>query len=128
MLVHLDHASDHTRIAHKTAAPKPITQHYIRAAVRAVFVAAMEETAEIGLDAQRIEVVPARFIKPYLSGVAAGSESRLAEVKRQYTVEGPVPVAHIQVIRIRIQRLIRRFYREKPLRIGHVDGVQHQGI
>src|ERR1700677_348618 len=128
MLVHLDHSSYHAGVAQEMTTPKPITQHDIGAAVGTVFVAAMEKTAEIGLSAKGIEIVSAGFIKPYLNRIAAGSQSRLTEVKRQYTVEAPVPVAHIQIIGIRIQGLPRFFYREKPLCIGHMDGVQYEGI
>jgi hypothetical protein len=64
MLVDQNRATCHSTIGLKMTAPVVIAEHDIRSAVRAPFIGGMEKTAEIRLNAQLVEVVSARLIKP----------------------------------------------------------------
>ena len=64
MLVQLNGAAHHAAIILKMAVPIRVAEHDIRSAVRAMLIGAVEETAKIRLNAQYVEVVPARFIDP----------------------------------------------------------------
>src|ERR1700731_465334 len=109
MPVQLNRSSYHRRIAPEMTAPICIAEHDVRTAVGAVLVGDVKEAAKIRLEAQRIEVISTGFINPYLGWIAAWVQSSAREIGRKDAIKAPVPVAHIPVVRIGVQRLAPRF-------------------
>src|SRR5262252_5452043 len=64
ILVQLNRTAHHPTIFLEMSMPISIRQHDIRSAVRAVLIRAVEEAAQVGLNAQCVEVISAHFIHP----------------------------------------------------------------
>ena len=80
MLVHLHNTAHHAAIILKMGVPIRVGEHDIGSAVRAMLVGGVEETAEIRLNAQGVEVVPAGFVDPdagWISAVSSPAEVTL---------------------------------------------------
>ena len=95
-----------------------------------MFVGAMEEASEIGLDAQRVEVIAAGFVQPHLLGGAVGVEPGGSDLVGDKPVKGPVPVAEVDVVGIRIRGspILAPLDHEEVLRLGDIEGAQNQGV
>src|SRR6266700_413045 len=128
MFVQLNRAPDHRWIAAEMTAPICIAEDDVWTAVGAVLIGGVKETAKVRLETQGVEVVSTGFIDPYLGWVATCVQSRGREVEGENTLEGPVAVAQILVVRIGVQGLASRFNGVEAFCVGHIEGVQNQGI
>ena len=103
-LLSLNNAAHHAAIILKMGVPIRVGEHDIRSAVRAMLIGGVEETAEIRLNAQYVEVVPAHFIEPGAGGIFAGVEPGSVMLISCQTIKAAVAIAQIEIIRIRLVR------------------------
>src|ERR1019366_5073943 len=102
MLVHLNDTAHHATIVLKMAVPVRVGEHDIGSAVRAMLVEAVEEAAEIRLNAQRVEVVSGHFIAPDLGRAFARIQPYRGGVKSCQTVKAARAIAQVQIVGIRL--------------------------
>src|SRR5690349_19589781 len=93
MLVHPDSAAHDATVILKMRVPVIVTEHDVRRAVGAVLILGMEETAQVRLNAQHVEIVPGHCIDPGARWIVAAIQSDLIDVKGRQTVEAPVAIA-----------------------------------
>ena len=104
MLVHFDPSPYHATIPLEVAHPIRIAEHKIGTAVRSVLIRRMEEPAEIRSNPQHVEVVSARLIQPRRRGLATSVQTRTRESVCDDPIKAAVPIAQIEIIRIRVDR------------------------
>src|SRR5579864_3668840 len=101
MLVELNNTTHHAAVILKTVMPKRVGEHDIRSAVRAMLIGAVEEAAQIRLNAQYVEVVPAPFHQPDMGWIVAGVQSCVTDVVSGQTVKAAVAIAQVQIVGVR---------------------------
>src|SRR5262245_59836690 len=102
MLVHLNGSSDNAGITLKTAVPIGVAEHDIRSAVRTVFIGTVEETTDVRLNAQDIEIITAYFIDPEAGWVFAGIQPGLRNVIGCKTIKAAIAIAQIEIVGVRL--------------------------
>ena len=102
MLVQLNDTAHHAAVILKVAVPIRVGEDYVRSAVRAMLIGEVEEAAEIGLNAQCVEVVPGHFVAPNLGWIIAGIQSYRSGTKTCQTVKAAVAIAQIEIVGIRL--------------------------
>ena len=106
VLIDLYGAAHSGAVTVEVTVPEGVAQNDLRHAVLSMFFGSMDEPAKIGLNAERIEVIAAHHVGPDHGWVsAAGIEPDAArDVIRNQRIEAVVPVAQVEVIRIRLRR------------------------
>ena len=128
MFVQLHRTSYNRRIGREMITPVGIAQHDVRTAVGTVLIGLVKEATKVRLDTQRIEIICAGFIEPYLRRVATRGQARRGEIKREHTIKAPIPVADILVIGVRVERLVPLLDGVEAFCIRHIEGVQNQRV
>src|SRR5439155_3514333 len=96
MFVHEHGAAHHAAIILETRVPARVAEHNIGSAVRAMLVGGAEEMAEIWLNAQNVEVVPAHEVDPGAGRIFSCVEARLSDVVGGQTIKAAVAVAKFE--------------------------------
>src|SRR6516225_11907100 len=90
MLVYEHHTAHDATIGLEMAVPITVGQDHIRRAVGTTFIVSVEEAAQIGLNSQYVEVVPARLITPDAGGIRTRVQNRLGNGESCQIVETAV--------------------------------------
>jgi len=129
VLVELNGAAHHGRVALIMVLPIDVAQHDVRSTVRTMLIGAVEEAAEVRLNPQDIEVIAAAFVEPRLRGALAVIEASGRDSKSHDTFEPAGSVAHIEVIGVRLLEVVLAVLdHEKIPGPRKVDRAQHQRI
>src|ERR1700744_1723693 len=83
--------------------PICVAEHDIRRAVRSMLVSRMKETPKIRLQTQRIEIVSARFDRPYRGWLCARVQPGLRNTVGEQFTEAAIMIAQVDVVRIRLR-------------------------
>src|SRR5271170_7945382 len=102
MLVQPDLTAHRAPIVLKMTVPIAVGEHDVRSAVGSVLVGAVKEAAEIRLNAQFVEVVPARFIAPDRGWILARIQRHLRDVISCQAIEAAIAIPQINVVGIRL--------------------------
>src|ERR1700722_15200135 len=112
--------------------PKSVGEHDVRSAVWTVFIRSVEEAAEKWLQAQYVEVVPARENDPDSGWIFASVQPYLSGVIRCQTIKTFVAIPQVEIVGI---GLIRRSLVTmldcvealglRPMRAGKANGRRH---
>src|SRR5262245_20032747 len=100
-----------------------MAEDYIRSAVWAMIIGVVKEPAQIGLDAQRVEVVGTRLQTPDHRGAFAFIQSYLSDSITHQTIKAVVPVAQVNIVGIGLNRgvIAGTLDQIETLRLGHVQ-------
>src|SRR5215467_12728816 len=106
--------------------PICVGEHYIRGAVWALLIGSVEETANIRLSSQYVEVVSAGFVFPDIRWIFARVQPCLRDGPSSYIVEAAIALAKIEIIGIRVGREVAPMLDdEKALCLGHIQRSQN---
>src|SRR5207237_717448 len=86
--------------------PVRMTEHEVWGAVGTMLVYGVEEPAKIRLDAQRVEVIAAHRLGPGAGWIVARVEPHLCERVRREIVEAAVAIAQVDIVGIRLRRIL----------------------
>jgi len=130
VLVEPNDAADDAGIVVETAVPETVAEGDVGSAVGAVFVRAMNEAAQIRLNAERVEVVSADLVEPGGGGVFAGVEAGLPDGVGGKGGKALVAVAKIEVVRVGLNDvgIVAALEGVESARIGHMQRPQHKAI
>jgi len=142
MLVQADDAADDGAIVLKLAMPIRVGEHDIRSAVGATLIGRLNEPAQIRLNAQCVEVIPAHSIEIDAGWILASVEAALQDGVSGQGIEAAIAIAQIEIVGIRLIDVIvvaaldcietsslRNVERaqEQPVQDGKDDGVCADG-
>ena len=129
MLVDFNAAADDAGVAVKIGMPEGVAQNDVGSAVCAFLVGGTEKAAEIGLNAQGIEVISASEDGPGGGGISAVINSHRAyDLGRCQAFEGLIAVAQVQIVRVGLRWITVPLQHVETLRMGHVHRAQNQSI
>ena len=130
MLVDLNGAAHCGSITLETGVPIRVCEHDVGHAVRPVLIGGMEESAEIRMNAQHVEVVSRRCKavrrKHILACIQAHAEG---EIKGRKLFKAAVAIAQIQIVWIRLPCGVVAVLRSvQGLRLRDIERAQDQSI
>src|SRR2546421_9552106 len=130
MLVQLNNTAHHATIILKMAMPIRVREYDIRSAVRAMLIGAVEEMANIRLNLQCVEVVPAHYIDPGARWIFASVQPCQSDVISCQTVEAAVAIAQIEIVWIRLSPglIPTALDSVEALRLRHIQRAQYKRI
>src|SRR5271157_220839 len=130
VLVQVNRSAHYARIVLKLGVPKRMSEDDVGGAVRAVLIRRVNEPAKIRPNAQGVEVVAADDIEPDAGWIFARIEAHLIEAESCQTVKAAVTIAQVDIVGIRLRRVMIAPALEKveTLRPGHIQRTQDQRI
>ena len=113
--------------------PVRIAQNNVGGAIRPLLIGCMEEPPQIWLDSQRIEVISTREVGPRRRRSSVGINSHGTDDHRcNHALEGSIPVAQIQIIRVGLRRSLhsgkRPLDRVNILCLRHIQRSQDERV
>src|SRR5262249_27234439 len=112
----------------KMAVPKRVAEHDIRSAVRAMLIGSVEKTAEVGLNAQSVEEVPAHLVQPGAGLISAGVQSCLLHGVSDEIHKAAVAIAEVEVVRIRLEADAFPVDSPQALLLRQIQRAQDQSV
>src|ERR1700693_6374699 len=106
MLVQLNRTAHYAAIIVKMAVPICVTEHDIRSAVRTMIIGKLEETAQVRLNPQCVKVVAARLHAPDKGWTLPRIHRYLSNAVSCQTVKAVVAVVQIEIVGIRLARVL----------------------
>src|ERR1700678_536066 len=100
MLVHLDDTTQDPPVIVKMSVPVSVTEHDERGAIRPALIGVVKETAEKGVNAQDIEVVPGCLYAPGSDRAFTAIERYLRDAVRRKILEATISSAQIYIVGI----------------------------
>src|ERR1035438_8007172 len=129
MLVELKNTAHHAPIILKMGVPVRVCEHNIRSAVRAMLIGGVEETANIRLHAQYVEIVSTGLIDPDAGWIFPRVEPRRRDVKICQTFKAAVAITQVKMVRIRLVRpTVLLLDSVKAFRLRHIQRPQDQRV
>src|SRR5216684_2689126 len=98
MPVESNNAAHHGAIVLKMVMPICVGEHDIGRAVWAVLIGSVEQSANVRLNPQYVEVVSAGFVLPDIGWIFARIQPRLTDGKNSQIVEAAIALAKIEII------------------------------
>src|SRR5579871_6085255 len=102
MFVDLNNAPQHASIIVKVGVPIGITEHHVRSAVRTMLIGRVEETPQIWMNAQSVEVIAGRLKAPGRNRIVAGVQRNLRDAEGNQIVKTAISLAQVQIIGVRM--------------------------
>jgi hypothetical protein len=110
-----------TRIVVEMAMPVGIAQHHVGRAILPVLIGGVIKAPQVGLNAQRVEVVPTGHVRPCGGRISAGIHAhRTNDVEGCQALKSSVPVAQIDIIEVGLRRIPATLHQIKIPRIWNV--------
>src|SRR5215469_256786 len=129
MLVEPNNAAHHGAIVLKVVVPICVGEHDIGRAVWPVLIGSVEETANIRLNAQYVEVVSAGFVLPDIGWIFARVQPCLRDGPSSYIVEASIALAKIKIIGIGVGPDVAPVLDyEKALCLRHTQRAQYERV
>jgi hypothetical protein len=130
MLVDAHNPPDDAAVVLEPRVPIPVAQHQIWRTPRSMLVRHCVQAAQVWMYIQNREVIPRSRESSGCFGVVARIDGRAqSKVERRQILKAVVPVAQVQVARIRLKSHIGAILRPiQALRVRHIQRVEHKRI
>src|SRR5262249_9376319 len=103
MLVQSDRSSHRPGIILKMGVPKCVAEHDIGCAVGAMLMGGVKKAAEVGLNAQGVEVVTGGLMDPDAEWFIACAQSGKADLITCQIIKAVVAIAQVEIVRIGLE-------------------------